>query len=164
MSENEPEPDAEATEEFIDRASQTDIADRPPDPDEVEPLGETDGVYQRDADGDLRPLDWEVIEWRGQHYKVRYYPVPIGDAETFRSMGDTLEIETMCDILVEKVHTPDRTAEQWADTDPDQFNAVVMGLTRAATGEEPTNEFHEQVREELEEHQQQAAAGNEDAT
>lgn len=149
------EPDAETVADELDFADAPDA--EPPDPSEVDAIGDSEGVYQRDSDGELTPDPWQVIEWGGEWHKVRYYPVPVGEVEQYRGMGEDVDMSELCDILAEKVHKPDRTADEWADTDPGQFMAVLGGLVENAVGDRPSSEFHAEVREELE---ARAAEGN----
>lgn len=118
--------------------------------DEPEPLGKTEGVYQRDADGELTPLPPETIDINGEPRQVRYYPVPMGEFDAYQRMGDDVDAEDLAEILSEKVHTPDRTPQEWVDTEPMQFMAVLTNLIKKGTGQEPESEFHAEVREELE--------------
>lgn len=120
-----------------------------PDPSDIEPLGDDEGVYQRDHEGKLTPLAPEVIEWGGEHRTVRFFPVPVGQFDEYESLGDNVEMNQLCEIMAEKVHTPDRTAGEWADTDPRQFMAILSRLVEKATGQEPMNDLHAELQAEL---------------
>lgn len=120
-----------------------------PDPDEVEPIGQSEGVYQRDSNGELRALKG-VVEWSGEWRRIEYYPMPIGDVHQYRELGVDVDMEKLAEILAEKVADPDRTVQEWLDTEPTQFNAIMDFLTEEAVGVTPSSEFHAEVREELE--------------
>lgn len=143
MSEPQQQPQHEPDE-------QNDDQDTIPDPSDVTPLGDNVGVYQRDEDGQLRPLPPEVIEWDGEFHSVRFRPIPIGELEDYQELGEDIAMSELCEILADKVHTPSRTIDEWADTDPEQIMAVMGKLIENALGEEPDSEFHEEIREELE--------------
>lgn len=143
-------------ESIIDDAEPS--SESPPDPSEVEPLGQADGVYQRDEDGELRPLPPEVVKWNGKWHRVRFYPVPIGQFGQYEELGEDVDMETLCGILADKVHTPRRSEGEWQDTEPEQFMAVMQKLVETATGEVPSTDFHKEVRQELE--QRDGGPGN----
>lgn len=119
-------------------------------PDDVPAIGDDEGVYQRDADGNLTPQT-EVVEWGGEMRKFVHYPIPIGDLDEFQSMGADVAIEDLCEVLAEKVVSPNRTPGEWGDTEPAQFHAILDRLVEKATGETPTNDLHAEIQAELEE-------------
>lgn len=121
-----------------------------PDPEDVEAVGDTEGVYQRDEQGDLQPAEWKVIDVGDEWKRVRPYPIPTGELREFEQMGGEMDVDELCKIMAEKFETPDRTAEQWSDTDPKMVGACIDLLTELATGETPSSEFHAEVKEELE--------------
>lgn len=120
-----------------------------PDPSDLEPLGDSEGVYQRDEHGELRPLPPEAVEIDGEWRQVRFYPVPIGQLDDYRELGEDMAMRELCDIMAEKVHTPNRTVDEWADTDPEQFMPILMALVERAVGETPSSDFHAEVQREL---------------
>lgn len=129
------------------------------DPDDVEPLSDSEGVYERDGDAQLKPLDWRVIEYQDKTRKFKPYPIPMGDVEELQEMGTDIDVDALCGILADKVHSPDRTADEWRDTDPAQVTTIMEELAKLAGGNEPSNEFHAEVREDLRE-REAAATGN----
>lgn len=123
-----------------------------PDPSEVAELEDSEGVYERNAEGDLLPSSWHVIEYEDGYRKVRPYPIPTGDFQEFQNMGDDVDLSELSEILAEKFETPDRTAQEWEDTDPKLFMKCLNLLVELATGEKASSEFHSQVQNELETH------------
>lgn len=119
------------------------------DPEDVEPISESEGLYQRDAHGEFKPLDWRLISYKGETRKFRPYPIPMGDVDELTEMGNEISIDALCEVMADKVHTPDRTKEEWMDSDPALVTAIVEELARMAGNDEPRGDMHRQIRDEL---------------
>lgn len=145
-----------------DTRDPTEMPDDPTDvdPDDVEPISENEGLYQRDAHGEFKPLDWRLISYKGETRKFRPYPIPMGDVDELTEMGNEISIDSLCEVLDDKVHTPDRTTEEWMDSDPALVTAIIEELAMLAGNNEPGSDLHRQVREELNDRETSAAAGN----
>lgn len=138
------------TDNLIDEAEPERSDDDKPDPSEVAALDDDAGVYERDADGDLIPVE-DVVKWDGEWHKVEHEPIAGGDSVKLMSLGMDISAEKLCNIMAEKYLTPDRTAQEWADTDPQQFNACLDLLSEKVAGDTPDRDMHAEVRKELEE-------------
>lgn len=112
-----------------------------------EPLGESEGVYERNESGDLEPLPPTTIQTINR--TVQYYPVPMGELNRYQELGEEMSMDKLAEILSEKVHRPNRSEQEWLDTDPEIFMAVLNKLVEVATGDEPSTDFHREVQEEL---------------
>lgn len=130
------------------------------DPSDVEPISESEGLYQRDSDGEFKPLDWRLITYQGETRKFKPYPIPMGDVDELTDMGEEISIDALCGVMAEKVHTPDRTKEEWKDSDAALVTAIIEELARMAGNDEPRGDMHRQIRDELRDKGETTAAGN----
>lgn len=121
-----------------------------PDPNELEPLTKDEATYQRNADGELIAQPHAVDTSEGWK-RVDIKPVPKGEAmELERRFGDRddVDIEELDALMNEKIEGD----VDWSDPDvkPGVYAPVLDQLMEVITGEVPDNEFHAEVREELE--------------
>lgn len=135
------------------------MSDERPAPSEVEPLSPDETAYQRDADGELIP-ETRVIETSEGWRRVKITPTPKGETMEYeRRFGDRddLDLEEVDEILNDKIVDPDI---DWSDDDikPGVYVPVLNATMESIMGEAPSNQFHADVREELE--KRQGAAGN----
>lgn len=117
---------------------------------EAEPLSPSEAVYQRDGDGDLVPETVE-IDTRDGPKLIKIRPITKGDTVDFRDRfggQDTLEIEETDTLLNEYVTEPEI---DWSDPDikPEVYAGAVDAVVTMALGQQPTNQFHADVRDEL---------------
>lgn len=122
-----------------------------PDPSEVEPLTQDEAVFQRDEDGNLLPRE-RVIETSKGWRTIKLYPTPKGQAMRYQEEfgdRDDLDIDELDDVLDEKLAEPE--IDDWDDVDPGVYLPIMNAVMEDIIGSVPDNEFHAEVRQELEE-------------
>lgn len=129
-----------------------------PDPSDLEPISKGEATYQRDEDGELIP-ETHAVETVDGWRRIKIRPTPKGEAVEYEERfgdQDDIDIEDLDEILNEKVVEPDL---DWSNPDikPGFYAPVLNKVMESLMGEVPSNQFHREIRAELEKRQ---AEGN----
>lgn len=119
----------------------------------VPELTADEAIYETDEDGDLVPHTYQIETSVGTR-TVKILPIPKGRAMEYEqrfSGRDDVDIEDLDDVLNEQVIGD----IDWSDPNikPGVYVPILNKVMELITGEVPSNEFHAEVRQEIEERQ-----------